>query len=624
MSAETPKAADESPPIGSAESSPEANYQARVFISYASRDVAVADAVVATLERHGVACWIAPRDVKAGALYAEAIVRAISDAKALVLVLSVNSVASAHVGKEVERASSKRRPVIALRIDDAPLSPALEYFLGESHWVDARAAGMDVALAKLIAATGEPERNAPGINPPVVAGTSAGTASAPPPKSRRNRNLLVAGLAVVAVVLYALLADRFWSAKYIVAEQSTTASKSMTSDKSIAVLPFTDMTGTGDQDYFVDGMMEEIAGALSRFRSLFVIASGSTMAFKGKAVAPREAARQLGVRYVLEGSVRKAASRVRIAVKLIDADDGAQIWGDRFEDTLEDVFALQDKVALSVAGVLEPVVREAEIRRVAQRPTANMGGYDLYLRALAVLRSYVWSDVFEAIRLAEQAIALDPNFGLALSLASRCHYLVLLYGWSDDPEIHRGEALAFSRRAVRAAADDASVLANTAMLTAYLEHELDTAIALAERACALNPGAAAAWYASGAVRILAGQLELAVEHLETSMRLNPIGPERVGGMLFLAMARFQQRRFADAIVLANELYQHFENPTGCAILAASYGHLRQGAAARDALDHYRRLSPQPIETYARSVWPKDDHLELFLDGIALAEGLSAV
>jgi adenylate cyclase len=175
------------------------------------------------------------------------------------------------------------------------------------------------------------------------------------------------------------------------------------------------------------------------------------------------------------------------------------------------------------------------------------------------------------------------------------------------------------RRAMRVATDDAHVLGNSAMLFAYLEHDLETASALAERACALNPGSAQAWYCSGAVRILSDQLDLAIEHLETSMRLNPVGPDRFGAILFLAMARFQQRRFNDAIVLANELYQNAENPTGCAVLAASYGHLGQAAAARDALAHYRRLSPQTIETYARSVWPREDHLKLFLEGIALAE-----
>ena len=200
----------------------------------------------------------------------------------------------------------------------------------------------------------------------------------------------------------------------------------------------------------------------------------------------------------------------------------------------------------------------------------------------------------------------------------------MLYGWSDDPAAHRRDALALSGRAMRAAADDANVLSNTAMLVAYLEHDLITATALAERACALNPGAARAWHASGAVRILADQLDLAAEHLQTSMRLNPIGPDRSGAMLFLAMARFQQHRFDEAVALANELYRHFENPTGCAILAASYGRLGQRAPAQDALANYRRLAPQTIEAFARAIWPLDRHLALFLGGIALAEGKSPI
>jgi adenylate cyclase len=380
------------------------------------------------------------------------------------------------------------------------------------------------------------------------------------------------------------------------------------------------MTGAGDQDYFVDGMMEEIVSALSRFRSIFVIAGAATLSFKGRAVSAQEVARELGVRYVLEGSVRKAGERVRIAVKLIDAEKGEQIWGERFEDTLEDVFALQDRIALGAAGVIEPAVREAEIRRSASRPTANLGSYDLYLRALAVLRTYVWSDMAQAIALTERAIELDPAFGQAWSLAARCHYLVHLYGWADDGDHHREQAVACTRRAVRAAPDDAQVLAWAAMLHAYLEHDLPTALAMADRAIALNPGAAQAWFASGAVRIVAGQLDLAVDHLDRSIRLNPVGPDRSGSMLFMTMARFQQLRFEDACALARELFQHFENPTGCAILAAGLAHLGQIDAARAALDDFKRLSRQPVETFARLVWPLDDQRTLFLNGIALAEG----
>ncbi len=532
-----------------------------VFISYARSTEPQAEQAAEALRALGYGVW---RDdaLPAHRAYADVIEERLAAAKAVLVIWSADATRSEWVRSEADRARNARK-LVQLTLDGAALPMPFDQIqcADLSGWTgDIEAPGWRKVLGSIAELAGRP---IPGLGP---------LAAAPGP--------------------------------------------ALPTKPSVAVLPFADMTGAGDQDYFVDGMMEEIVAALSRFRSLFVIASGSTLAFKGRIVGPQEVGRLLGVRYVLEGSVRKAADRVRITVKLIDAADGAQLWGDRFEDTLEDVFALQDKVALSVAGVLEPAVREAEIRRLSQRPTANMGSYDLYLRGLAVLRTYVWSDIFETIRLAEQAISLDPEFGLALCLAARCHYLVVLYGWSDDPEAHRKDALALMKRAMRAADDDASVLGYAAMLSAYLERDVQTGVALAERACALNPGAAQAWYASGAVRILAGQLDLAVDHLETSMRLNPIGPERAGAMLFLAMARFQQRRFEDAAALARELYRHFENPTGCAILAASYGYLGRPDEAREALENYRRLSPQPIEAYARSVWPLAAHLDLFLEGIA--------
>jgi adenylate cyclase len=536
-----------------------------IFISYARSTEAQAKLIAEALKTLGCSVW-RDDDLPAHRAYAEVIEERLKAARAVVVIWSAEAVKSEWVRSEADRARAERK-LIQLTIDGAALPMPFDQIqcADMTGWTgDTQASGWRKIVDSLTDLMGRPS---PSLAPPALAPAPA-----------------------------------------------------LPNKPSIAVLPFIDMTGAGDQDYFVDGMMEEIVSSLSRYRSLFVIASGSTMAFKGRSVGPQEVGRVLGVRYVLEGSVRKAANRVRITVKLVDAADGAQIWGERFEDTLDDIFALQDRVSLSVAGVLEPAVREAEIKRLAQRPTANMGSYDLYLRAMAVLRTYVWSDIFEAIKLADQAIALDPEFGAALSLASRCHYLVVLYGWSDDPEPHRRDAIALSRRAMRAAPDDADVLACTSMLAAYLEHDLQTGMAMADRACALNPGAASAWYASGSVRILADQLDRAAEHLETSMRLNPIGPGRSGAMLFLAMARFQQKRFDEAVALANEIYRHFENPTGCAILAASYGHLGRGAAAREALAHYKRLSPQTLETYARSVWQREHHLKLFLDGIALAEG----
>jgi len=260
------------------EAGPVPNPDGAVFISYASRDAGVATALVESLERHGIACWIAPRDVDAGAPYADSIVRAISGAKALVLVLSENSVASMHVSKEVERASSKRRPVIALRIDDAPLSPALEYFVGESHWIDARAGGMDAALAKLISAIRKSAPTAPGVVAPVT--LSAGEAPAAHREGRRSQMLLATGLAVVAVAIGALLADKFWPAKHVARQQPGAPATSgapdiapgttAIPDKSVAVLPFLDMSEKKDQEYFSDGLSEELIDMLTKIPDLRV------------------------------------------------------------------------------------------------------------------------------------------------------------------------------------------------------------------------------------------------------------------------------------------------------------------------------------------------------------------
>jgi TolB-like protein len=392
------------------------------------------------------------------------------------------------------------------------------------------------------------------------------------------------------------------------------------SKPSIAVLPFANLSGDPEQEYFVDGMVEEIATALSRIRSIFVIAGGSSLSLRGKTAGPQDAARRLGVAYVLDGSVRKAGNRVRIDVKLIDGADGAQLWAERFEDTLEDVFALQDQVALSVAGRIEPTVQEAEIRRTSARPTENMGSYDLYLQAWPLHRSYTKAATLKALEFVDRAIALDPGYGSALALAAVCHNLVDLYGWSDEPEINRERGIEMAHQALAAAPDDASVLAYAAFAVAHLEHDNDAAVALLDRAIALNPGCSSAWFMSGLVRVRIGETDLAVAHLETAMRLDPIGPDLPNQMGFMAWARFQQGRFAEAVALAKGFVRQKAHPRGYAFLAASYGHLGQSEAATDALEHYRTLAQQPVEAFARSFILDPDNLRLFLDGIALARG----
>jgi adenylate cyclase len=298
------------------------------------------------------------------------------------------------------------------------------------------------------------------------------------------------------------------------------------SKPSVAVMPFANLSGDAEEDYFADGMVDEIVTVLTRFKSIFVIGSGSTLSFKGKAVSPQEIGRRLGVRYALEGSVRKAGGRVRISVKLADATDGAQVWSERFEDTLQYVFALQDRVALSVAGQIEPTVQVAEIRRASARPTESLGSYQLYLRAWALERTFVKANVLEALDLLNRAIALDPDFAPALALAAICHRVIFNFHWSDDRENDRRQGVQLAHRALRNSGDDATVLANVASVLGFLERDQDATLALHERALALNPGSSFVWFYSDVARLQAGQSELGTAQLARTLRLEPIGVSR--------------------------------------------------------------------------------------------------
>ena len=240
----------------------------------------------------------------------------------------------------------------------------------------------------------------------------------------------------------------------------------------------------------------------------------------------KQVGRELGVRYVLEGSVRKAGNRVRITGQLIDALTGTHLWADRFDGSLEDVFELQDKVAISVAGVIEPALQAAEMRRSAARPTTDLTAYDLYLRALAVFFPVTKERIFEALGLLEQAIAIDPHYGPALSWAAICHLRLVIDGWAEEPETNRRKAIDLARQALQVGENDPGILANAAFVLAYFGEDIGAMIGLVDRALALNPSFARGWFVSGILRIWAGQHDLAIEHLETSLRLSP--RERIG------------------------------------------------------------------------------------------------
>jgi adenylate cyclase len=387
---------------------------------------------------------------------------------------------------------------------------------------------------------------------------------------------------------------------------------------SVAVMPFANLSGDPEQEYFADGMVEEIVSALSRFKSIFVIGSGTTFSFKGKSATPQEVARQLGVRYVLEGSVRKAAERVRIAVKLTDASDGAQIWADRFEDTLGDVFALQDRVALSVAGVIEPAVLTAEMRRATRRPTDNMGSYDLYLRAAPLYFTYAKSNMFAALDLLNRSIALDPQFGAALAAAAACHTMIERYGWSEDPKATRRLGIELAHRALSVAEDNADVVASAAFTLDQLERDHIAAVALLDRAVALNPGSSLAWGLSGAARLGPQGSDVAAEQIQTAMRLDPMGPNRMMHAFFLGIARFWQGRFDETVALISEYARQTGSPAAEVYLAASHGHLRQAVAAQAALRRFRGRSAISIESFLKRL-PED--WGLVREGVALAESV---
>jgi TolB-like protein/class 3 adenylate cyclase len=386
---------------------------------------------------------------------------------------------------------------------------------------------------------------------------------------------------------------------------------------SIAVLPFANMSGDPEQEYFADGMVEEIITALSRIRWLFVIARNSTFTYKGQAVDVKQVGRELGVRYVLEGSVRKAGGRVRITAQLIDAVTGTHLWADRFDGSLEDVFDLQDKVAVSVAGVIEPALQAAETARSAHLQTSDLTAYDLYLRAYAMFMSSA-TQIPEALRLMEQAIVRDPHYGPALAWAATCCIRLLFDDRSEDPQTDRVKGVGFARRALEVAGDDPGVLANAAQALAYFGEDIGAMIGLVDRALALNPNYARGWNISGTLRDWAGQPDIAIEHAEASLRLSPRA--RVGTQLLtIGVAHFLSRRFDEAttkLFLAIQDDPRF--PTPYRFLAACYAHMGRLDDARHIVKRLRAITSVVIPD--ASFLRNPEHRELFLSGLRLAIG----
>jgi TolB-like protein/Tfp pilus assembly protein PilF len=400
---------------------------------------------------------------------------------------------------------------------------------------------------------------------------------------------------------------------------------------SIAILPFNNMSGDPEQEYFADGMVEEITTALSRTRWLFVIARNSSFTYKGRAVDVKQVGREMGVRYVLEGGVRKSADRVRITAQLIDASTGAHLWADRFDGSLEDIFELQDQVTASVVGAIAPRLEQAEVERAKHKPTESLDAYDYFLRGIASLHSWTKESNDEALRLFNKAIELDPDFASAYGMASWCYVRRKGSRWIIDRAQETAETARLARRAAELGWDDAVALAWGGFALAYVVHDVEVGAALIDRALQLNPNLAEAWHFSGWVRIYLGEPEVAIEHLAHAMRLSPLDPLTFVAQMAIAFAHFFAGRYVDASSWAEKALA--TSPPGLrerpvyhpALLIAAASNSLAGRLeeAQNAIARLRQLNPTPHISNLKNQIPlrRPEDLARYTEGLRKA-GLS--
>jgi adenylate cyclase len=358
------------------------------------------------------------------------------------------------------------------------------------------------------------------------------------------------------------------------------------------VLPFTNMSGDPEQEYFCDGMAEDIITALSRFRSLFVIARNSSFTYKGRAVDVRQVGRELGVRYVLEGSVRKAANRVRLTAQLVEVANGNHVWADRYEGMVEDVFDLQDRTTEAVVGILEPAILAAEIERARSKRPDSLAAYDHYLRAQALSPLFSREANREMLNHCLKAIALDPRYAPAIALAALAHLQNYAQGWSGDEASDRAEGLRLAEQALLADRSDSFILAVAGHSVAWFARDLGRAIAYLDEATTVNTNHTHALWASGIVRLRAGQVDRALEHLNRALRLSP--RDLRSFIVFAAQAEAHHLRgdLGEAVAVARRAVQHNPNYlSGWRILAASAARLGQEIVARQAAERLMVLNP---------------------------------
>ena len=387
---------------------------------------------------------------------------------------------------------------------------------------------------------------------------------------------------------------------------------------SIAVLPFANLSGDPEQEYFADGMVEEIITALSRIRWLFVIARNSSFTYKGRAIDVKQVGRELGVRYLLEGSVRKAGGRVRITAQLLEAESGAHLWADRFEGSLEDVFDLQDRIAFGVAGVIEPTLRHAEIERARRKRPDNLEAYDLYLRALPFAFIGMPETAQKALDLLDKAVAIEPEYGAAHGFIAFCHENRYLRGGLATEE--RLAALSHARIALATGGDDATALALAAFIVGIFEHDYETALNAFDKAFSLNPSSALAFGLSSIIRAWNGDSATAIEHAELALRLSPFDPMSFNAYNGLACAQFFAGRCdeaASAASMATQANPRFSIPW--ILRAAALAQAGRIADAKASAQRVLDLQPSfTVSSFLAGNFTSEERLAMLGDGLRQA------
>jgi len=387
---------------------------------------------------------------------------------------------------------------------------------------------------------------------------------------------------------------------------------------SIAVLPFQNMSQDSEQEYFVDGLVEEIITTLSRFPWLMVISRNSTFTYKNKAADMKTIGRELGVRYALEGSIRKSVGRVRITGQLIDCHTDAHLWADRFEGTLENVFDLQDQLATRVVGAIEPTLLKAEIERVKRKPPTSLDAYDHYLRGISGFRLNSREGNDDALHHFLKAVALDPRYASAYGMAAYCRHRRRVWGWTPDRELEAAGMAALAQQAITYGKDDPIALSTAGFSLTFGHSKMEAGAALIARACVLNPSEAMAWWMSAVVQARLGKPDIAIEHAHRAMRLSPRDPNMYQMEFAIGQAHFISGRYQEAASLALGTLQIEPNfQPGLRLAAAACALLGRSDEARGLIVRLRRSNPNVTLSNLEEVLP----FERSADRAAFMEGL---